>query len=839
MRRSPRAKRFVLAASALAGLGLLSLLLVLAAAKPATGPPIELHFRDSPIFLGPHEHWVQAIAFSPDGASVATGEGSLRIWDVASGRLKSIHADDAMRGIHGLAYSPDGRIVAAVGALFGREALLWDTSTEKLVQDFVEPTAAPGAATSAAAFLYKGQSINYRVLSAVAFSPDGRIVVTAPGGVVLRDAQSGKVIATFDEPAKGVKALAFSADGRMLATAAEDKQVRLWSLPENRLLTTFDGATQPLVSIALSDDGGQITALSTGKRSLFDEAPVSYLWSWERAGGSPRKFSLGNVKASQVAFVSGTTVVFGAGRELQSLDLADQSPAPRKIWSHSQDVLAVAVSPDRSLVASGGTDRNVDLVDLATGKLVHRLPGLTDMISAVATSSDGQRFATATIDIRFTNRLPGGDGTFAARHAQYFADDANAGRVQPSEVRIWSATDGRLQSLLPLPACQVTDVEFIPHSDLLAIAGWLPGNGGLLSIWDAATSKQLHTLPAPGAEVLSLSASPDGRTLACGDADGNLDLWDLATQTNVRSQRQDHAIEAVAFSNDGKLLATADAKQAVRVYDASNGKLVQTLQCHSYVESLDYSPDGAWLAAGTRHPGIEIWELRTGKSRILKAAGDHFATMPGFVKFSPDGRFVVCGGHGKDIAVFDVAKAELHCELRGHFHPASAVAFLPNGRLISGGEERTMRLWNTDPGQLLATWVAVPANEQQGWAEEWVGYRPSGEFIGSAAAKRLVGWVTGGETITSEEGGNRRRVERLIKPNVDRIGNRDSASLRPVFGREDFGDALTPELREQDDRLRAQSEQFAASAQVASGRGDDGRHASSPIARRPCSLSLA
>lgn len=773
MRRSPQTKRFVLAACALAGLGLSSLLLVFAAAEPATEPPFKLQFREAPIFLGPHEHWVQAIAFSPDGASVATGTGCLRVWDVATGRLKSIHADDAMRGIHGLAYSPDGRVVAAVGGFFGREALLWDVSTGKIVQDFVEPAAATGSVPASALFIYKGQPINYRVLTAVAFSADGGFVATAPGGVVLRDAHSGKVVATFDEPTQGVKALAFSADGKTLATAAEDKQVRLWSLREKRLLQTLDGATQPLVSIALSDDGRQVAAISTGKKSIFDETPVSNLWTWDTAFDSPRKFSLGNVKGSQVAFVSGTTIVFGAGRELLSLDLKDQSASPRRIWSHSQNVLAVAISPDRKLVASGGTDRNVDLVDLATGKLVHRLPGLTDMISAVATSGDGQRFATATIDLRFTNRLPEADGAFAARHAQYFGDEANAGRMQPGEVHIWSATDGRLQSRLPLPACQVTDVEFIPDSDLLAVAGWLPGKGGLLSIWDAAANKHLYTLSTPGAEVLTLSASPDGQTIASGDADGNLALWDITSQAKRWSQQHDHAIEAVVFSNDGKLLAAADAQQAVRVYDAGNGKLVQSLQCHSYVESLDFSPDGTRLAAGTRHPGIELWDLETGKSSILKSSGDHFATMPGFVKFSPDGRFVVCGGKGKDIAVFDVAKGELHCELSGHFHAASAAAFLPDGRLISGGEERTIRLWSTDPGQLLVTWVAVPANDEQGWAPEWVGYRPSGEFLGSDPAKRLVGWVTGGETILGATGGNRRRVERLIEPAPQHPSARD------------------------------------------------------------------
>jgi transcription initiation factor TFIID subunit 5 len=72
--------------------------------------------------------------------------------------------------------------------------------------------------------------------------------------------------------------------------------------------------------------------------------------------------------------------------------------------------------------------------------------------------------------------------------------------------------------------------------------------------------------------------------------------------------------------------------------------------------------------------------------------------LPGFVAFSPDGRFVVCGGHGKGIAVFDAASGILFKELRGHAHPATRVAFLPDGRLVSGGEERMVKIWDPTAG---------------------------------------------------------------------------------------------------------------------------------------------
>lgn len=769
MPRFPRRARFLVAASVLISLGVVSLVIVLAARRAPAGPPIVLSYRECPVFLGPHEHSVAAIAFSPDGETLATGahDGYLRIWDVATGKLRSIHSDDATRGIQGLAFSPDGSLVAVVGGSFGKEVTLWDIASGRIAHEFEEPAGSAGTAKSApedAPFIYKGRPTDYRVLTAVAFSPDGRTLATAPDGVVLRDVQSGGVIATLAQPSQGVKALAFSNDGKTLLTAAEDKQVRLWSVPVGELQATLDGPTQPLVAVALSHDGSRIVATSTGSRSLFDQTPVSSLWSWELPSGTARRIELGNVAAQQVAFVAPETVVVAAGRELLSIDLHEGEAArPRAIASHSEDVLAVAVSHDRQLVASGGADRTVDIREVATQKLVHRLPGLADRFSSVAASDDGRRFATATIDYRLTTRIPSDETSFAARHETYFSGAANVGRLQPSEVRIWSLDDARLESLLPLPPSQVTAVEFVPHSDLLAVAGWAPKKGGMLSLWDLNGAKHVHDFATQTAEVLSIAVSPDGQTLASGDAEGNLDLWDVASTSKTRSHKHEHAVEAVAFSADGKLLATADANRTAQVFDASSGKLVETLHSRSSIKSLEFSHDAKLLAAGTRHPGLELWDWRAGTaSRTLKAAGDYVETMPGFVAFSPDGQFVACGGHGKDIAVFDVATGSLHGELSGHAHPATAAVFLRDGRLLSGGEERTVKLWDVNRRECLATWVAMPADEKQNWDDEWVAFKPTGEFVGSTPLYRLVGWQSRGDYLAPLEADRRWNVESLF-----------------------------------------------------------------------------
>ena len=757
-----------IATIACAGIAVASLFVV-AVVDKAPARPLVLHSVTRPIFFGPHENSVTALAFSPDGTMLATGaqDGLLRIWDAQSGRLKSLHGDDAVRGIDGIAISPDGRAVAVVGGLLGRDGVIWDLASDRIAQEFDQPAGAVDAATSpnTPPMIYEGRTIVFQVIHAVAFSPDGSVVATGGDDVILRDVQSGKV--TTNLPCRGqeVTALAFFADGKTLATAGNDKQVRLWSIPDGELKETLDGATQPLTSIGISSDGTRIAATGSGKSSWLDSASMGALWVWDRPDGPVRQIEMGSVDVRQVAFVAPEMVVLAAGRDLLSIDLqGNQAAPPRKLRSFGRDVLSVAASPDGRLVACGGADRIVDIVQLETGALVHRLPGFTDRISAVATSADGAHFATASIDFRISGRLPGEPPTFAARYERDFS--ASASQLQPSQVRIWSARDGRLNALLPLPACQVTAIDFVPDSSLLAVAGWTPEKGGMLSLWDVNRQTLKREFGVGAAEVLSIAVSSDGSMLASGGADGSADLWDAQTGAKIRSHAHDQPVEAVAISADGKILATGDADRTVRLFDASNGAIVRTINGRSRLKSLDFSPDGKFLAAGTCVPGIELWDLRPGgPSRTLKAPGDdeYEEIRQGFVAFSPDSRFVVFGGRGKNIAVFDLATGTQHCELEGHFHPAAAAAFLPDGRLVSGGEERTIRLWNPDLGKLLATWIAMPADDQQNWADEWLGFN-SERFMGSTPLNRLAGWrsarhANGGP----ENAGRHNRVDSLFQ----------------------------------------------------------------------------
>jgi WD40 repeat protein len=178
---------------------------------------------DKPAPAGPHglhngDRRPTAVAFSPDGHSVAYGDwgGSIRIWDWRSREL--LHEiQTPHQGVVCLAYSPDGKLVASCA---GREhrggwgsLCLWDVSSGRLVRTITQ---------------HRGG------VSCVAFSPDGRLLGGACWGdhnaPRVWDAFTGELLATFDGHTGQVNSIDFSPDGRLLASGSDDCTILLWDL---------------------------------------------------------------------------------------------------------------------------------------------------------------------------------------------------------------------------------------------------------------------------------------------------------------------------------------------------------------------------------------------------------------------------------------------------------------------------------------------------------------------------------------------------------------------------------------------------------------------------------
>jgi len=164
-------------------------------------------------------------AFSPDGSAVAlTSSYPYRtsLWDVETGK-KIVELKDLRSDINHLAFSPDGKMITALGCC------VWDTKTGERIHLYQDRT------------LYNRYSFFSSRSQASVFSSDGRMLLAglSDGRVVLREVESGNALHLFDGHAQPVSHVVFHPNGRMIASGSSDGTIKFWSIETGEQLLTL------------------------------------------------------------------------------------------------------------------------------------------------------------------------------------------------------------------------------------------------------------------------------------------------------------------------------------------------------------------------------------------------------------------------------------------------------------------------------------------------------------------------------------------------------------------------------------------------------------------------
>jgi WD40 repeat protein/serine/threonine protein kinase len=225
---------------------------------------------------------------------------------------------------------------------------------------------------------------------------------------------------------------------------------------------------------------------------------------------------------------------------------------------------------------------------------------------------------------------------------------------------------------------------------------------GEVKVWELATGHCLATLTGHGASIQSVAFSPDGHWLATGAADGTVRLWDgltFAPRSTLPTQKG--AIFSLAFSPDCRSLAIG-CPNSVVIWDLLEERLRPNFavglseSSHGPNLTLVFNPQGDGLAAGwtcnSNEDGLRIWDPRTGQPVPHGLPPGRVAGLA----YSHDGRYLATSDGSDRIHVWRTDGSGLYRRLSTHADGISSLMFCPDGRLVSGGEDRTLRVWNVD-----------------------------------------------------------------------------------------------------------------------------------------------
>jgi WD40 repeat protein/tRNA A-37 threonylcarbamoyl transferase component Bud32 len=655
-----------------------------------------------------HEGAITAVEYTPDGRRIisAGSDGTARIWDRAGGEPRVLRGHRSQ--VLSMAVSRDGKRLAT--ASNGGNARVWrlDTGAEPVV------LRGHAARITGIAWLADGRHLatsssdstlriwnvesgrTVRVLRdpagplpSLAVSPDGVHVATgSTDGARLWSIDRGESrLLPFRS---SVLRVAFSPDGRLLVTASQDRLARIWRVADAALLRTLAGHAGGIFDASFTRDGARVVTASVDGTVRI----------WPLHGGEP-EILRGSLQPAERAVVcpSGRTVLV-ASRDGYVRVWSDSGGEPAPLFTGHGSAPAPACAPDEREIATGSSDGSLRLWRYPVDQAVKLFGFAGHPVRASALSPDGAHVALVEAGGRLT--LWPLSGARAPRVAdlsrahgfgfwvQFSPDGRRLAVGHGRQISLWTVPELEPVGALAVPQTVSAVSAFLSEGRTMAVVDKLGG----VHLFDLAAPDRVRSFAMHRGIIYDIAARDDGLALVTAGQDGTARIFSPEDPASPVVLAHPAPVHGAAWSPEGRHVVTTARDGVVRLWPAKGGDPVVLGTHPGAGMKVSFSPDGRRVLSGSSDGNARVWwldgsrgpaTLRNETRAVLKTSG-----------FSPDGARAITAAEDNTARVWRVGAVDRWIDLPT---PATRMScddapFTPDGkRVLTADNGGIARLW--------------------------------------------------------------------------------------------------------------------------------------------------
>jgi WD40 repeat protein/transcriptional regulator with XRE-family HTH domain len=578
---------------------------------------------------------------------------------------------------------------------------------------------------------------NFGVCTAVAFSPDRRLLATGDtnGEIHLWQLSNRQKLLTIAAHRTWIWSLVFSPDNETLASGGDDQVIKIWDRHTGYCQQTLQGHQGKVWALDYQSEGRYLMSASDRPQlKQWDLKAAICVNTWELPAG---KTSI------RAIAVSGKRLAIGGEDRVVSVWPVETADSPCLLVGHRDWIRSLAFDPTGEIIASGSEDGELRLWHWRDQTLLHTLPGHQKRIICLRMSPDGRLLASGSEDMT---------------------------------LKIWELESGRCLKTIHGHQSFIWSVAFSADSKILASGG----GDYSIRLWQVNTGKCYYKLQGYSSWSPAMAIDARGRTLISGNDDGTIQRWQLSNPSQPQILgRHPQRVCAVAISPDDQLLATGGEEGGIQLWNLlSDGRCllptepgpvgdhhcIGSWQAHqNSVWSLAFSPTDAHLASSGEDGSIYIWDWENHRCLYQLIGHDKWVAA---IAYTTDGQTLLSGSHDHSIKVWDVTQQQCRLTFSGHQGWIWKLVLSPDDRFVASCSlDRTIKLWRLDNGECLQTLIG---HRDIVWS---VAFSPDGRQLASASSDLTVKvWdIATGECLQTFSGYSANLGTVLFSPNGDRL----------------------------------------------------------------------